>query len=322
MGVFARNRHFPLRVPQVLGLLAVVALMGCLDGKSADHGKKGPAAVDWTDMAAARASAYVLTSRVFQRALYYKPMETSAPPDVIPLCPLIVQEVDATDRESWHALRPARIELDSAGHWRANIDRPTVYYSETSISIRGTAYRTLSFVWWVGGKLENGNSAPRWRGIVIVFGNDGFPIFQKVIGTADPLEVVFVSESLEQLARMQFGAPLPGRISALEPSAETEPAIVVARILSDGPVPMGPWVYLSRDDATVTTLLCRCMASQVLDFAENNYYELSPSSDLVQLALQNGGPPDPLSLTSLEACISPVRIQSLASRLRIPKAPN
>ena len=50
----------------------------------------------------------------------------------------------------------------------------------------------------------------------------------------------------------------------------------VARVLDDGPTPMGPFVYLQAATRSVKTLLCRCMPSQAEHFVADEYYQLLP----------------------------------------------
>ncbi|MFH1109147.1 MAG: hypothetical protein V1790_08145 [Planctomycetota bacterium] len=55
------------------------------------------------------------------------------------------------------------------------------------------------------------------------------------------------------------------------------PDVVVARLIDDGPAPMGPYVYLNAPPGrAVTTVLCRCSPSQVEAFIETRYYDLVP----------------------------------------------
>ena len=52
------------------------------------------------------------------------------------------------------------------------------------------------------------------------------------------------------------------------------PDVVVAGIVEDGPIPMGPYVYVDAADQRVTTLLCRCSPSQVDRITDTGYYQL------------------------------------------------
>jgi hypothetical protein len=66
--------------------------------------------------------------------------------------------------------------------------------------------------------------------------------------------------------------------------------VVVARVIEDGPQPMGPIVYVSADGVTVETLICRCMSSQVDELVASETYPLvaddalaPPPADLLSL---------------------------------------
>ena len=81
----------------------------------------------------------------------------------------------------------------------------------------------------------------------------------------------------EQFKGIAFGDPLPGRRFSIERAADEAPDVVVARIIDDGPVPMGPYVYLNAPPSrAVTTVLCRCSPSQVEAFIETRHYDLLP----------------------------------------------
>lgn len=114
----------------------------------------------------------------------------------------------------------------------------------------------------------------------MTLGDDGFPvIFETNVSSDSQLRVLFVSKSLEEAAAAGNAAVLPERHFSIETSLDNAPRVVVARVLEDGPMPMGPFVYLSRENSSITTLICRCMPSQVRQFVETAYYELRPASD-------------------------------------------
>jgi hypothetical protein len=75
---------------------------------------------------------------------------------------------------------------------------------------------------------------------------------------------------------LEFGPPLPGRTYSVERSLADAPKVVVARVLDDGPMPMGPMVYLSAGSRNVSTVLCRCMRAQAKNLAGTYTYELTP----------------------------------------------
>ncbi|MFQ5494123.1 MAG: hypothetical protein ACE5EX_01970, partial [Phycisphaerae bacterium] len=114
--------------------------------------------------------------------------------------------------------------------------------------------------------------------LAVTLGPDGFPLVYEVTGPssgrrAGVSHILFVSESLEARAAERFGPPPPGRRFSVEPPLEQAPAVVVAGVVADGPVVMGPYVYVDRA-GDVTTLSCRCAAAQVDDVPLAPYYDL------------------------------------------------
>jgi hypothetical protein len=99
------------------------------------------------------------------------------------------------------------------------------------------------------------------------------------------MKVVYVAESLEAAATREFGGPLPGRRFAVEPPAPTQPAEVVARVLADGPMPMGPILYVRRGAQEIASVICRCMPTQADELLGQAEFEL------VRLAADSPGDP-------------------------------
>jgi hypothetical protein len=73
----------------------------------------------------------------------------------------------------------------------------------------------------------------------------------------------------------EFGKPLAGRRYSVERGVKESPNVVVARVIEDGPIAMGPMVYLSAGSRSVSTLICRCMAAQAKQLVESRNYELT-----------------------------------------------
>ncbi|MCX6894086.1 MAG: hypothetical protein NTZ16_00960, partial [Verrucomicrobia bacterium] len=95
---------------------------------------------------------------------------------------------------------------------------------------------------------------------------------------------IIVSQSLETAARQSFGAALPGRRFVIETDITSAPAVVVARVIEDGPAAMGPMV-LADAQGRVVTLFCRCMPTPSRAVSGEGYFELRP------LPLQPGATP-------------------------------
>ncbi len=210
-----------------------------------------------------RSPLYREALREFERGDYFKPIIDDASALYGQLAPLVVQETRGTDdsRRVCGAVL-ARGQVD---------DRvPTVYYEETAIDLDGRSHIQMRYVWFY----------PPWavEQLIITLATDGRPVMWEI--QAGPVRAVFVSRSIEEAAARINGPALAGRTFAIEPSLQASPDIIVPRTLADSPVVVGPWVYLAHTPPHVTTVLCRCMPSQVNDFRHMVSYRLAPASDL------------------------------------------
>jgi hypothetical protein len=152
------------------------------------------------------------------------------------------------------------VEIDAAGAGRIVAGPPTVYFDRSEVLLRGKPHEQLHYHWWFQ---DEGATSFRRQGVRMTLRSDGHPLVWEPLADASGLRLLYVSESLEAAARTTHGEPLPGRAFATEPPADAQPSIVVVRTLTDGPIPMGPWVYLDTPATDVTTFICRCMPSQV-----------------------------------------------------------
>ena len=81
---------------------------------------------------------------------------------------------------------------------------------------------------------------------------------------------------------------------------EAAPNAIVARVIDDGPVPMGPIVHLSAGSHNVSTLICRCMPTQAKSLLETKTYELRPLGDAkFRTAFEPSGEPAAARLARL-----------------------
>jgi hypothetical protein len=221
--------------------------------------------------------------------MYFKPREESVVESDFVLAPLIVQEIHTTDDAATKRDRFGVVMVKGRGPKRpveSRVDMvdptpPTVYTASSTVRLAGLDHDQRVYVWWYGsGQQHDGTDfgvdhSYEGRGIRITLGPDGFPLVWEALSTKTHTRVVFVSESLERAAERQFHGPLPGRRFSIERAFDEAPDVVVARVIDDGPMPMGPSVYLSAaPDRAVTTVLCRCMPSQVDELAETIEYEL------------------------------------------------
>lgn len=185
------------------------------------------------------------------------------------------------------SLAPLILVKDNVvGQWGAvgsdggleRVDTPVVYYGTTRALVTGRYRDQYHYHWW-----HRADEDDQWRsqGVRITVDEAGLPRVWEVQNDASKLRLLYVSERLEQQARRRHGDPV--RVHAIERSAEDLPDVVVARTLTDGPVPMGPWVYVESGAGDVITLVCRCMPSQASGPLERTDYQLVPWSSLSSL---------------------------------------
>ena len=122
------------------------------------------------------------------------------------------------------------------------------------------------------------------QGLRITLNRAGVPVIWEPLFPDENLRMLFVADSLEAAAAAEFGQPLPGRRYSIEPCLEQEGPIVVAKVIDDGPVPMGPIVYLRAQTREITTVLCRCMPAQIRQVAASQQYDLLPMENLITAA--------------------------------------
>ena len=239
------------------------------------------------------------TTREFPRAELLKPLplDDSLSGLERELQPLFLIELPAgASSETWARFGTMRID---AGEPRVVASPPKVYVTSTRASWDGTEHAQFLYAWWHRNP-DRSPAAPPWidQGVRVTLDDRSMPAVWEVLRDSSGLRVVYVSSSLEKAAREEFGPPLEGRRFSVERSLAETPDVVVARVLSDGPVPMGPWVYLLADSLDVSTLLCRCMDSQVEEIHPGNTgYALEPLESLEELLESFGGGFPPLSET-------------------------
>ncbi len=210
--------------------------------------------------------------RQFDKAALWKPFSDSleASDPRFALAPLIVGEIPDTPPtgESGAPISTARPFDTGAVNAETSHPRGTLSVSSGTVSIAGEEYERYEYAWME----ETRHLSFRHRLIRITADADGFPMIVEVVADHEA-DLIFVSRALESAAREAFGEPLPHRRFSIEKSVAQAPQTVVARVLEDGPVPMGPYVYVGKDNR-VTTLLCRCSPAQVKEFAWTAEYTI------------------------------------------------
>jgi hypothetical protein len=134
--------------------------------------------------------------------------------------------------------------------------------------LSGAPVAQVMFAWGY----ESGS--PPDQGVRITLNQDGLPILWEVLRDKTGVRVVYVTQSLEARAMRAFPSPLPGHRYWIEPPPDQSPKTVVARVLDETSVPMGPILYLEAGTADVTTVICRCMDAQAVELVETRTYAL------------------------------------------------
>lgn len=179
---------------------------------------------------------------IFATAVLLKPA-TEQLPEAQTFAPLILEESTGPVAES------------------APADR-TVYAGEMGVELRGVPRRPWVYTW----SYPDGN----WCWLRVTPDSLGFPVIWEVLTRGSDAVELYVARSLEERAAAQFGGPLTGRRFAIEAGGACD---AVVRILNDGPVPMGPMVYVDARRG-VPTVICRCMPAQVRSVGATGLYEL------------------------------------------------
>lgn len=282
-----------------------VFICGCAASKPTDPASD-PAAIrpDRLDLS----PYYDQALREYQHAGFIKPGVDQVTGRLFDMAPLIVQQVGPGQTAVPPTGRFRAMHAGEIKGVRADAQRYAVYVITGVASIHGRVYDQLIYFWLY--PPAPGESRLTWRGIRLTLDATGMADVTEVLNPDSPVRQIYVNKSLEESAAREFGPPLQGRRFSVEPDIETFPTLVVPRILDDGPIPMGPFVFLDAAERGVTTLLCRCMPSQVREFVENTYYDVIP----IRAAEELGVP----GFTSQELLSGHAPAQAI-SALRIPR---
>ncbi|HEV2208809.1 MAG TPA: hypothetical protein VG167_08530 [Verrucomicrobiae bacterium] len=249
-----------------LFLLASLLGLGFVTGISVVAGQAGGAI----------SSVYERANIHFAAVDLYKPRETNVTDLEFKLAPLVLQEV--APRDNSQGKQEDQFGALDFEKGRPALDRskPTIYVMVEPVQIQRTSYLQLTYFWFYALKRPTSQRALPVQGVRITLNSAGAPVVWEVLADSSGPELIFVADSLERASAAEFGLPLPGRKFAIEQRVAKEPRVVVARVISDGPLPMGPIIYLSRATHRVATLVCRCMPAQAGQTRRSCTYDLIP----------------------------------------------
>jgi hypothetical protein len=216
--------------------------------------------------------------RVFARAVLHKPNPTPWESLAVSLAPLFVWELASGEQLS--DLEHRQFGMPD-GARSVDSSRPAIYGALEEVVLGGQSYQQIAYAWLV----PSSPPAPgRMAGLRITLNSAGAPVLWEPLYTNEGAgrRVFFVAQSLESAARAHYGAPLPGRQYSIERSATDAGAAFVPRILEDGPIPMGPMVYLQAGTGRLSSILCRCMPALVENVVGTATYDVLPMEELAQ----------------------------------------
>ena len=238
-------------------------------------------------------------------ALFFKPAHGEVPKIVADMAPLLFLE-SPTNR-SGNFSSPdlfGKLEVTEQGV-RTDITTPTLYYETDTANIGGQLHPRITYYWLYPLHQKRGKPLqhPPMQGIRITLNTAGSPVVWEVLYDSSGKILIFVADSLERRAKERFKTPLPGKDFASEEAVSKRAGFVVARIIEDGSVPMGPSIYLKADTKDVMTLTCRCMPPQTGDLSGTRTYQLlplEPSGSLARRGFPRTFPSSPAPIRSIQ----------------------
>jgi hypothetical protein len=226
----------------------------------------------------AAAPIYSRTTNWFSETVLFKPAETEPAPPFFSFAPLILQWVGGREQVTTNSHDFGRLYL-SNNLVCVEPAQPTLYASVDTVELTpGSSHPRFTYLWCYPGEAHARLAWPELQGLRVVLNAQGHPVIWQILADSTGTQLFFVSQSLETAAAASHGKVLQGRRYAIERSIAEVPNVVVARVLEDGPVPMGPIVYLQAN-RDVSTVICRCMPAQARRVAEARTYELLPFAE-------------------------------------------
>ena len=210
----------------------------------------------------------------FKKAIFWKPQNTIGT-GLGDMAILLVEQVEPP------ALRPpigqfGAVVENANGKIEVQESEPTIYFGWAQTKIGGDTYRQITFLWFYPNRAPDSRWPIAWRMVRLTLDKSGALFTAEAIDDLDKWDRFFVSASLEDLTQQLYRVPKPGRKFCLERPVEEAPKAMVVRVMEEGPIPTGPYVYLTWPDREISTLLCRCSPSQAEEFVEDRTYVLRP----------------------------------------------
>ena len=214
----------------------------------------------------------------FANAILFTPARTNTENRVFRFAPLLVLETSATNLAGLSLSDRFGAVEEVGGRLEVNLKLPTLYAHNDVLAIHGQPYERYSYVWW---RRPTGSNGPIFaQGLRITATPGGQPMAYEILDAPSKSPRLVVSQSLETAARQEYRRPLPGRRFVVEQSGSDTPGADVSRVIDDGPLELGPVVYLRSGTGGVGTVICRCMPAQTRAIAVTGYYDLVEWNDV------------------------------------------
>ncbi len=205
----------------------------------------------------------------FKLATLLKPADDT-PDAAARMAPLILREMPTDTSDPAEHLF-GLLTVDDQDRVLVDRSRPAVYVFADG-NADGGQHRRIAHLWFRGvdiAKKEGGSSD--FRCVRMTLDATGAPVVWEIFDSRKKTNrAVYLARSLEEAADEQHGEAIRGHKFV----AERESGVRIARLIDDGPEPMGPMVYVSAKHGEIVSLACRCMPSQVDDIDDAIYYEL------------------------------------------------
>lgn len=199
---------------------------------------------------------YDRAHRAFQQAALVKPGEIPGATNIVlTLSPLLLQEVPSAN---------------------SNAGSRVVFFAQGETVINGRPHKQMTYLWQIPGTAKHSQSGKSWQGVRTTLDSRDRPAIWELLNDSSGARIFFLTQSVETGSRKHFGPPTEGRRFAAEAPLTGSADTIVARVIEDGPVAMGPIIHLPATNRDVVTLICRCMPPQTLQITATDYYELRP----------------------------------------------
>lgn len=219
---------------------------------------------------------YQRVTNTFVQAVLFKPTEPDHADFTFTMAPLMFQEVEGAASRCSADDRFGEL-LRSGNRFSIKVARPVVYFKSDVVRIHGQDHARVSYVWFYSGSHQRSRGqSVSVQGVRIILDSSGKPAVWEVLSDPSAMVPVYVSKTLEAAAAAEFGPPLPSRHYAIEASVQDVPAVAVPRVIEDGPVAMGPIIYLQSGTRAVCAVICRCMPAQAAQLTGTFTYDLMP----------------------------------------------